>query len=62
MFDYKSDPDYGELFQTLDQLGDKQLKPSESRYNIREENLVWMDSRLNPRICVPRKYWAAILH
>ncbi len=30
VFDYQSDPDYGELFQTLDQLGDKQLKPSES--------------------------------
>ncbi len=33
VFDYKSDPDYGELFQSLDQLGDKQLKPSESRYD-----------------------------
>ncbi len=62
MFDYTSDPDYGELFQTLDQMGDWQLKPSESRYDIREGNLVWMDSRLNPRVCVPKKYRAAILH
>ncbi len=44
MFDYKSDPDYGELFENLDQRGDKQLKPSESMYDIREGNLVWMDS------------------
>ncbi len=41
MFDYTSDPNYGELYQTLDQLGDKQLKPSESRYNILEGNLVY---------------------
>ena len=62
MFDYTSDPDYGKLFQTLDQLGDGQLKPSESQYDIREGNLVWMDSRLTPRVCVPKKYRAAILH
>jgi hypothetical protein len=62
VFDYTSDPDYGELFQTLDQLGDKQLKPSESRYDIWEGNLMWIDSRLNLRICVPRKHQAAILH
>ena len=30
VFDYMSDPDYGKLYQTLDQLGDGQLKPSES--------------------------------
>ena len=62
VFDYTSDPDYGELYQTLDQLGNGQLKPSESRYDIREGNLVWMDSRLTPRVCVPKKYRAAILH
>ncbi len=38
VFDYMSDPDYGELFQTLDRQGDKQLKPSESRYVLREGN------------------------
>ncbi len=62
VFDYKSDPEYGELFQTLDQLLDRQLKPSESRYDIREGNLVWMHNRLTPRVCVPKKYQAAILH
>ncbi len=62
MFDYQSDPDCGELFQTPDLLGDKQLKPSESRDDIREGNLVWMDNRLTPRVCVPKKYRAAILH
>ncbi len=30
VFDHMSDQDYGKLFQTLDQLGDKQLKLSES--------------------------------
>ncbi len=58
----RSDSDSGKLLQTLDQLGDKQLKPSESRSDIREGNLVWIDSRLNPKVCVPRKYQAAILH
>jgi hypothetical protein len=40
VFDYTSGPDYGELLQTIDLLGDKQLKPSESRYDIREGNLI----------------------
>ncbi len=62
LFDSKSDQAYGELFQTLAQLGDKQLKPSESRYDILEGNLVWIDSRLNPRVCVLKMYQAAILH
>ncbi len=44
VFDYTSNPDYGKLYQTLDQLGDGQLKPSESLYDIREGNLVRMDS------------------
>ncbi len=43
-------------------MGDKQLKPSVSRYDIREGNLVWIDSSLNPKVYVPRKYQAAILH
>ncbi len=55
VFDYTSDPDYGKLYQTLAQLpvGDKQLKPSESRDNIWEGNLMWINSWLNPSICVP---------
>ncbi len=59
---YMPDQDNGKLFQTLDQLGDKQLKPSEFWDDIREGNLVWIDSLLNPRLCVPKKYRAAILH
>ncbi len=42
VFDSISDPDYGELYQTLAQLGDKQPKPSESRDDIREGNLIWI--------------------
>ena len=36
VFDYMSDPDYGRFFHTLDQLGDWQVKPSESRHDIRD--------------------------
>ncbi len=43
VFDYMSDQDYGWLYQTLAQLGDKELKPSESLHNIREGNLIWID-------------------
>ncbi len=39
VFDNMSDPDSGELSQTLYNLGEKQLKPSESRYDIWEGNL-----------------------
>ncbi len=35
---------------------------SESRYDIMEGNLMCMDSRMTPRVCVPKKYRAAILH
>ncbi len=62
MFDDTSDPDCGKLYQTRVQLGDKQLKPSESKYKILEGNLLWIYSQLNTRVCVPRKYQAAILH
>ncbi len=43
-------------------MGDQQLKPSESRHDIQEGNLIWMDSRLTPSVCVPQKYRASILH
>ncbi len=56
VFEYTSDSDwYGKLNQTIDQLGDKQLKPSESRYDIREGNLMWIGNLLNPWVCVLRK-------
>ncbi len=54
VYDYMSDQDYGKLFQTL--------KPRESLYDILEGNLMGIDRELNPRVCVPKKLQAAILH
>ncbi len=54
----RSDQDFGELFRTLDQLEDKQLKPSESLDDIMEGTCA---ERQQTQL-VPKKYQAAILH
>ena len=61
VFDYEGDPDYGEIYKTLKDDSSK-LDPSMSLYTIRGDNLVWVDKRLQERICVPVKYRALLLH
>lgn len=62
MFDYAGDPDYSDIYEAI-QSGKADLtKPSLSLFSICNDNLVWMDWKLRPRVCVPKQYWAMILH
>eukprot|EP00960_Hanusia_phi_P013747 403541-Hanusia_phi.AAC.1 len=62
VFDYSDDDDYGEIFNTLSSGKSDPTRPSLQLYAIRDENLVWIDKRFQPRVCVPKKYRALILH
>lgn len=61
VFDYENDPDYGEIYKRLTSDDPKKKPlPSDTLYHIRENNLVWVDKHMKPRICVPRKYRATL--
>eukprot|EP00961_Rhodomonas_salina_P214213 2892746-Rhodomonas_salina.2 len=61
-FDYTNDPDYGEIYQTLSSGQADPERPSLQLYSVRDGNLIWVDKRYHPRVCVPLKYLALILH
>ena len=60
VFEYKKDPDYGQIYKIL-KKDPKKLEPSMTLYAIRNGNLVWVDKHLQERICVPVKYRALLL-
>eukprot|EP00961_Rhodomonas_salina_P186823 2522499-Rhodomonas_salina.1 len=62
VFDYTDDADYGDIFSTLSLGKSDPTCPLLQLYTIRDENLVWIDRRFQPRVCVPKKYRALILH
>ena len=62
IFDYTDDPDYGEIFQTLSSDQKPPDRPSLQLYSVRDGNLVWLDKRFHPRICVPKRYRAQVIH
>ena len=59
-FEYKKDPDYGQIYKIL-KKEPKKLEPSMTLYAIRDGNLVWVDKHLQERICVPVKYRSLLL-
>ena len=62
VFDYAGDPDYGEIFKKLSSQTKYPEEPSLQLYAIRGDALVWLDGKQRPRVCVPKKYRASLLH
>ena len=71
VFDYKDDPYYGKVYETLmkdtQKLEMKPCKgiqvpqPSLQNYKLEGGNLWWLDKHYRPRKCVPQKYQSLII-
>ncbi|MFN7739640.1 MAG: reverse transcriptase domain-containing protein, partial [Cyanobacteriota bacterium] len=61
--DYKNDPDFGEIVQTLKTGDSKTLleRPSLQLYLWENDTLYWLDQSQNNRLCVPKKHRVQIL-
>lgn len=61
--DYTDCPDYAEVYSLLTSSNtSKELPPSCRMYAVNGKgNLIWLDKRMNDRVCVPKKYRAVIM-